>query len=97
VQPCKLLVGHDSAPEWREVGVFEAADESRVQSFEIKSESNAIARLQLFMPDSTDLFGRVIIYRLQVFGRFAGGQEGAAAAPPAEGDTQSSKKSPNGS
>jgi len=55
---------------WTSLASFTPEDSSLLQTFEL-AEVPSITALKIHFPASTDLFGRITIYRLEVWGRLA--------------------------
>eukprot|EP01117_Protostelium_nocturnum_P010479 TRINITY_DN3773_c0_g1_i1.p1 TRINITY_DN3773_c0_g1~~TRINITY_DN3773_c0_g1_i1.p1 ORF type:complete len:129 (+),score=39.78 TRINITY_DN3773_c0_g1_i1:131-517(+) len=53
--------------KWEEVQEFHPEDKNLTQTFVLK-EPVSLTKLKLHFPTSTDMFGRIVIYKLDVIG-----------------------------
>ena len=61
----------DEPSKWTRVEEIEADDDHELQSFPL-SVADAITALKIVFDETTDFYGRVIVYQLQVWGKEAG-------------------------
>mmetsp|Transcript_52394 Transcript_52394/g.162629 ORF Transcript_52394/g.162629 Transcript_52394/m.162629 type:complete len:145 (-) Transcript_52394:666-1100(-) len=67
----QLLLQSESTEKqsFQHVQTFYPEDSNELQKFELNAgEAFVSRRLKLLFPDSTDLFGRIIIYRIDILG-----------------------------
>ena len=63
--------GSGDKPKWLKVEEIEADDDHELQSFPL-SISDEITALKIVFDETTDFYGRVIVYQLQVWGKELG-------------------------
>jgi hypothetical protein len=69
-QEFKLMVADGSEAKMTEIMTFEANDDNTLQSFPIAWEGTT-HRIQIIFTKSTDFYGRITIYKLDVLGQQA--------------------------
>ncbi|KAI0053610.1 hypothetical protein FA95DRAFT_1579279 [Auriscalpium vulgare] len=65
---CCLDVQYPGSPEWHTWTRIYPEDVNRKQSFDLEAENQPVATLRLVFEESSDFFGRITVYDLQIEG-----------------------------
>jgi hypothetical protein len=73
----RCLAGADNREQWIEIDDFEVDDDHEVQLFHLAEQGSSIkaSALKLIFEECTDFYGRITIYKLQVWGQEVDGTE----------------------